>query len=193
MESLLGDGLQSSQVIIFCELYSLTAIVPYMAHRFSWASLELNYSSNLCSFATFDNSKCSLRLQLDQWSKVRVRASHAKVMSMGSLMGLEIVQLFFASLPCKSQVEVVFCQWFFSKSSTMAATGAIRRGHLPNDSIQWLCMKPWVHSIGRCTPRCTTVSAWPSILPTICLHFWLSAISLLATTIANDHVVVYIS
>jgi hypothetical protein len=38
---------------------SLTAIGPYMAHRFSWALFKLNNFLNFCSFATFDSSKCS--------------------------------------------------------------------------------------------------------------------------------------
>ncbi len=46
-------------------LNSLTAIGPYMAHRFSWALFELNIFSNLCPFATFDSSKCSRALQLE--------------------------------------------------------------------------------------------------------------------------------
>jgi hypothetical protein len=38
---------------------SLTAIGTYMAHRISWALLELNNFSNFCPFATFHKSKRS--------------------------------------------------------------------------------------------------------------------------------------
>ncbi len=38
---------------------SLTAIEPYKAHKFSWASFKLNNFLNFCPFATFDSSKCS--------------------------------------------------------------------------------------------------------------------------------------
>jgi hypothetical protein len=44
---------------------SLTAVGPYMAHRFSWALFKLKNFSNFCLFATFDRSKCSLGLQLE--------------------------------------------------------------------------------------------------------------------------------
>ncbi len=42
---------------------------------------------------------------------------------------------------------LVFCV-FYSKLSTMAATGAIRRRHSPDGGIQWLRVKPWMCSIG---------------------------------------------
>jgi hypothetical protein len=45
-------------------LNSLTAIGPYMAHRFSWASFKLNNYSNVCPLIMFDSSKCSQALQL---------------------------------------------------------------------------------------------------------------------------------
>jgi hypothetical protein len=38
---------------------SLTAIGPYMAHRFFWALFKVNNFSNFCSWTTFDISKCS--------------------------------------------------------------------------------------------------------------------------------------
>jgi hypothetical protein len=44
---------------------SLTAIWPYMAHRFSWALFKLNNFLIFCLFATFDSSKCSQSLQLE--------------------------------------------------------------------------------------------------------------------------------
>ncbi len=40
-------------------LNSLTAIGPYMAHRFFWASFKVNNFSNFCLLTTFDSSKCS--------------------------------------------------------------------------------------------------------------------------------------
>ncbi len=47
------------------QINSLTAIGPYIAHRFSWALLKLNNFSIFCLFATLGSSKCSQRLQLD--------------------------------------------------------------------------------------------------------------------------------
>ncbi len=40
-------------------LNSLTAIGPYMAHRFSWDLFKFNNFSNFCPLTTFDSSKCS--------------------------------------------------------------------------------------------------------------------------------------
>jgi hypothetical protein len=59
----------------------------------------------------------------------------------------------------KSCVLLVFCV-FYSNSLTMAAAGAIRRRHLPDGGIQWLRMKPWMCSIGRCASHHTAASAW---------------------------------
>jgi hypothetical protein len=53
----------------------------------------------------------------------------------------------------------------------MAAAGAIRRRHSPDGGIQWLRMKPWMCSIGRCASRRTAASAWQSKSPAIRLHF----------------------
>ncbi len=66
-------------------------------------------------------------------------------------------------------------------------------GHLPDSGIQWLQLKPWMCAIWQCAIHHTDASAWPSKLPVICLHFLLSSISLLATTVANDHVMVQIN
>ena len=55
-----------------------------------------------------------------------------------------------------------------TNSLTMAAAGAIRRRHLPNGGIQWLPVKPWTCSIGRCAPR--PASPRQSELPAICLQ-----------------------
>jgi hypothetical protein len=53
-EDILGTG-----YIKFDVINSLTAIGPYMAHRFSWASFKANNFLNFCSLTTIDNSKCS--------------------------------------------------------------------------------------------------------------------------------------
>jgi hypothetical protein len=45
--------------INICGFNSLTAIGPYMAHRFFLASFKANNFSNFCSLAMFDSSKCS--------------------------------------------------------------------------------------------------------------------------------------
>ena len=44
----------------------------------------------------------------------------------------------------------------------MAAAGAILRRHSPDSGIQWLPVKPWTCSIGRCAPRRTAASPWKS-------------------------------
>ena len=36
---------------------------------------------------------------------------------------------------------------------------------LPNGGIQWLLVKPWTSSIGRCARYCTAASWWPSKWP----------------------------
>jgi hypothetical protein len=38
---------------------SLTAIGPYLAHRFFWASFKVNNFLNFCPLTIFDSSKCS--------------------------------------------------------------------------------------------------------------------------------------
>jgi hypothetical protein len=65
---------------------------------------------------------------------------------------------------------LVFCA-VSTNLSTMAAAGAIRRGHSLDGGIQWLQMKPQMPSIGRCALRRITPEAWPSKLPAICLYF----------------------
>ena len=84
----------------------------------------------------------------------------------------------------------MFCV-LYSNSSTIAAIGAIRRMHSPNGGIQWLWVKPWMCSIGRCTPRHTTALPWPSTLLSICLHF-LSRRFVVGHNYAKDHVMVNI-
>jgi hypothetical protein len=57
----------------------------------------------------------------------------------------------FLELLAKHCVLLVFlCILMISISMTMAATGVIRRRYLPDVVIQWLLMKPWMCSIGRC-------------------------------------------
>jgi len=63
-----------------------------------------------------------------------------------------------ASTVGKSCVLLVFCV-VLTNSWTMTAAGVIRRRHSPYSGIKWLRVKPWVFSIGRCAPRCTTASA----------------------------------
>ena len=97
-------------------------------------------------------------------------------LSRGSVLGLKFSQTTSARnvpwLLAKSCVVLVCCV-FYSKSLTMAAVGvgAIRLRHLPDSGIQWLRVKPWMCSIGRCAPCCTAASPWPSKLLLICLHF----------------------
>jgi hypothetical protein len=61
---------------------------------------------------------------------------------------------------------------------------------LPDGSIQKLLGKPWICSIGQCALRYTAASAWQSKLPAISLQFLLPLMSLLATTVANNYVMV---
>jgi len=53
----------------------------------------------------------------------------------------------------------------------MAAAGAIWCRHFPDGGIQWLPVKPWTCSIGRCAPRHTAVLPWQSKLPAIAFIF----------------------
>jgi hypothetical protein len=117
----------------------ITATGAYMHHRFLRASFKLNNFVNFCLFATFHRSKCTIAELFNLASGVRVRvgASRAKDVSRGSLAGLRF-NCFFSRWSTvrklgKSCVLLVF--FFFSKSSTMAAARAIRRGHLPDGGI----------------------------------------------------------
>ena len=40
---------------------------------------------------------------------------------------------------------------------TMVSAGAIQGKFLPNGGVQWLRMKPWTYSIGRCPPYRTVL------------------------------------
>jgi hypothetical protein len=77
---------------------------------------------------------------------------------------------------------------------TMAAAGVIRRRHLMDDDIQWLCVKPWMCSFGQCNLypvlyRCIRMAIKiASDLPA----FLSLLILLLATTVANNYGVVNI-
>jgi hypothetical protein len=48
-----------SEKVYFSDVNSLTAIGPYFAHRFSWASFKLNNVLNFYLLTTFDISKYS--------------------------------------------------------------------------------------------------------------------------------------
>ena len=50
----------------------------------------------------------------------------------------------------------------FSLHTTLLSAGAIRCEYLPDGGVQWLWVKPWTPSIGRCNRHCTGASAWPS-------------------------------
>ena len=71
---------------------------------------------------------------------------------------------------------------FATNLSTIAAAGAVRRRHSPDGGIQWLHMKHWMCSIGRCALHHTNRFALQSKLPAIQLHFSSSSILLLVTT-----------
>jgi hypothetical protein len=72
-------------------LNSLTTIGPYMAHRFSWALFKLNnFRIFVCLLRMIAQNVAEL-FNLNSGVRVRVRASRAKDVSRGFLMGLENV------------------------------------------------------------------------------------------------------
>ena len=50
--------------------------------------------------------------------------------------------------------------------------GAIRCEWSPNGDIQWLRVKPWSCSIGRCAPNCNGASAWSLKLPANLVYYF---------------------
>ncbi len=70
---------------------SLTAIGPYMAHRFSWASFKLNKFLNFFRLLRLIAQNVANVFNLNIGVRVRVRDCRAKEVSRGSLTGLEIV------------------------------------------------------------------------------------------------------
>ncbi len=107
-------------------------------------------------------------------------ACHIDELSRGSVLGLKFSQTTSdrnVPLLAKSCVLLVFSV-FDSSFLIMAAVavGVIRRRHSTDGGIQWLRVKPWMCSIGRCAPRRTAALPWQSKLPSICLHFLLSSI-----------------
>ncbi len=109
----------------------------------SCATGFLGLRSSLLTFQIFVRLLCLIVQNVAEISnltsgvRVRARASHAEDVSGGSLMGLE-----FDSFLCwstmrkqgKSCFLLVFIL-FHSKSSTMAAAGAVWRVQLPDGSI----------------------------------------------------------
>ena len=59
-----------------------------------------------------------------------------------------------------SKYSAFFVIFFLFVSPLFA--GAIRLEYSPDDGIQWLWVKPWTPSIGRCACYCTGTSVWPS-------------------------------
>ncbi len=115
--------------------------------------------------------------------------------SRGPLLGSEVHAAFGLGYRTIASLKLCFVSdlCLQPKLMTLAAAGAMRCRHLPNGGIQWLLVRPGMCFIRRCIPHCTATSAWPPKLPAIHLHFLLSSISLLATTVANDHVMVHIN
>jgi hypothetical protein len=71
-----------------------------------------------------------------------------------------------------ASLKLFFVSFFvFEAEMTLAATGSIRCGHLPDSSIQLLQVKPWKRASGQYAPHCTTASAWPLKLPAIFVAF----------------------
>ncbi len=112
-----------------------------------------------------------------------------------SLLGSKVHATFGLGYRLIASQKVCFVSDFClqPKSMTLAAAGAMRCRQPPDGGIQWLQVKPGMCSIGQCIPHCTTASAWPLKLPAICLYFLLLSFSLLATILANDHVMVHIN
>ncbi len=55
---------------------------------------------------------------------------------------------------------------------------------LPNGGIQWLLVKPWTSSIGRCVRYCTAALQWPSKRPDFLVY--LLFIVCLPVALADD-------
>ena len=68
----------------------------------------------------------------------------------------------FWMLALESDFHNATTRFFKPKSMTMASARVIRGECSPNGGLQWLPMKPWMCSIGRCTRHCIAWSAWPS-------------------------------
>ncbi len=51
------------------------------------------------------------------------------------------------------------------KTSVCMSDGFYRPHYLPNGGIQWLLVKPWTSSIGRCARLHTVALPWPSTRP----------------------------
>jgi hypothetical protein len=75
---------------------------------------------------------------------------------------------------------------------TLAATGALRCRHLPDDGIQWLLVKPDVLHQAMCPALYHPIHMAIKIAGNL-PAFFVSLISLLVTTVANDHVMVHIN
>jgi hypothetical protein len=60
---------------------------------------------------------------------------------------------------------------------TLAAAGAIWCRHLPDGSIQWLLVNPWMWFIGQCALHCTTTPILRLKLPAMEVHLFIVAAS----------------
>ncbi len=70
---------------------SLTAIGPYMAHRFSWASLKLNNFSNFGPLTMFDSSNVAELFSSNMTVSHLYAACCIDDASKGSILGPKIV------------------------------------------------------------------------------------------------------
>ncbi len=149
-------------------LNSLTGVVALLQPLPFLASFEDHKFANFSPLTTLDSSKCAqalpLELFMDQFlTKLVALMSWVE----GPLQVLTFCS-FFASVYRKlasKKLCFVSVILFHSKLMTLAAAGAIRRRHLPDDAIQLLLLKPWMWFIGWCTPYHTATSAWPPKLP----------------------------
>ncbi len=58
---------------------------------------------------------------------------------------------------------------------TLAAAGAIRSEQSPDGGVQWLLLKPWNSSTGRCVQYCTIAPPWLSKQPAMEVHLFAAA------------------
>ena len=71
------------------------------------------------------------------------------------------------------------------KLMTMESAGAIHGKFLPDGGVQWLRMKLWTCSIGRCMPYRTGTSSWPSKRPSNLVFFSFIINSMFARNISQ--------
>ena len=77
-----------------------------------------------------------------------------------SIMRVSGVVAFFDNLTMKNigKTSVGMSNWCYQSKCS------------PDGAIQWLLVKPWTSSIGRCARYCTAASQWPSKRPALLVY-----------------------